>query len=67
MSVTFVETAESRTPDGDGWLGVPFRHPQDLGAIGQAADGGKHDGGPMPPEAPRDPKPGDDDGDKVTT
>lgn len=64
MSATLVETIESRTPDGEGWLGVPFRHPRDLGAA-QQGDGGKHDGGPMPPEAPRDPQPGDDD--KVTT
>ncbi|MFE6024604.1 hypothetical protein [Streptomyces niveus] len=43
-----VDSYETRTPDSDGSRGVPFRHP---------ADGGKHDGGPMPPEAPRDPQP----------
>lgn len=70
MSVTLTETYESRTPDTDGWRGVPFRHPRmsgvDVGVAGGSAlvvtqaDGGKHDGGPMPPEAPRDPQPGDD-------
>lgn len=44
---------ETRVPDAGGWRGVPFRHPDEIGA-----DGGKHDGGPMPPEAPRDPQPG---------
>lgn len=51
MSAQTVETYETRPPDIDGWRGVPFCHPQDM------ADGGKHDGGPMPPEAPRDPAP----------
>ncbi|ARQ70359.1 hypothetical protein [Streptomyces marincola] len=45
-----VDTYASRTPDAEGWRGVPFVHP--------AMDGGKHDGGPMPPEAPRPPEPG---------
>ncbi|WP_433547604.1 hypothetical protein ACQPZG_22900 [Streptomyces sp. CA-294286] len=49
-----VDTYEKRVPDGEGWRGVPFRHPADLPVV---ADGGKHDGGPMPPEAPRDPQP----------
>ncbi|MFE3118799.1 hypothetical protein [Streptomyces niveus] len=48
-----VDSYETRAPDPDGWRGVPFRHPADS----TAADGGKHDGGPMPPEAPRDPQP----------
>ncbi len=52
MSAVAVETFETRAPDAEGWRGVPFRHPADM-----AADGGKHDGGPMPPEAPREPAP----------
>ncbi|MER8068018.1 hypothetical protein ABTZ59_06885 [Streptomyces sp. NPDC094034] len=48
-----VETYETRTPDPEGWRGVPFRHP----ANRTADDDGKHDGGPMPPEAPRAPQP----------
>ncbi|MFF7410030.1 hypothetical protein [Streptomyces lydicus] len=51
-----VETYETRTPDAEGWHGIPFRHPADMDA-----DGGKHDGGPMPPEAPREPSPQGDD------
>lgn len=51
-----VETYASRRPDSDGWRGVPFAFPV------TTADGGRHDGGPMPPEAPRppEPKPSDD-------
>ncbi|MEU8886660.1 hypothetical protein [Streptomyces sp. NPDC048442] len=49
-----VDTYEKRTPDSEGWRGVPFRHPADLPV---EVDGGKHDAGPMPPEAPRDPQP----------
>ncbi len=56
MSVAAVETYASRTPDAEGWRGIPFRHPRELEAVAQD-DGGKHDGGPMPPEAPRDPQP----------
>ncbi|WP_340561808.1 hypothetical protein [Streptomyces sp. GSL17-111] len=54
MSALAVDTYETRTADADGWRGVPFAHP--------LMDGGKHDGGPMPPEAPRppEPKPTDD-------
>ncbi|MEV0279668.1 hypothetical protein AB0I22_25200 [Streptomyces sp. NPDC050610] len=55
MSGVAVETYETRVPDAEGWRGVPFRHPQELGAVAQ--DGGKHDGGSMPPEAPREPQP----------
>ncbi|GAA0336072.1 hypothetical protein QZH56_12215 [Streptomyces olivoreticuli] len=55
-----VETFETRTPDADGWRGIPFRHPADM----QASDGGRHDGGSMPPEAPRDPQPQGGDGGK---
>jgi hypothetical protein len=43
------DSYETRVPDADGWRGFPFAYP--------AMDGGKHDGGPMPPEAPRDPTP----------
>jgi hypothetical protein len=50
MTEVAVETYEDRTPDAEGWRGVPFAHPS-------MADGGKHDGGPMPPEAPRPPEP----------
>ncbi|WP_327155534.1 hypothetical protein [Streptomyces tubercidicus] len=57
MSALAVETYETRTPDAEGWRGVPFRHPADM-----EADGGKHDGGPMPPEAPREPQPQGGDG-----
>lgn len=49
MTGLAVETYETRTPDTEGWRGVPFAHP--------LMDGGKHDGGPMPPEAPRPPEP----------
>lgn len=44
-----MDSFETRTPDVTGWRGVPFRVPE------QTADreAGKHDGGPMPPEAPR--------------
>ncbi|WP_199812806.1 hypothetical protein [Streptomyces sp. NRRL S-1813] len=52
MSVVAAETYETRKPDAEGWRGVPFRHPADM-----EVDGGKHDGGPMPPEAPREPAP----------
>ncbi|MEV8351186.1 hypothetical protein ACFVTT_02450 [Streptomyces niveus] len=57
MSAQTVETYETRPPDGDGWRGVPFRHPWDMAVAATDDDGGKHDGGPMPPEAPRDPAP----------
>ncbi|GGU94646.1 hypothetical protein GCM10010211_72200 [Streptomyces albospinus] len=57
MSAVSVDTYETRTPDTEGWRGIPFRHP-----VGMEADGGKHDGGPMPPEAPRDPQPQGGDG-----
>ncbi|MCS0639496.1 hypothetical protein NX801_28455 [Streptomyces sp. LP05-1] len=68
MSTQTIETYETRPPDGEGWRGVPFRHPADAevtdGATADGGstltaedDGGKHDGGPMPPEAPRDPAP----------
>ncbi|MGW7638742.1 hypothetical protein [Streptomyces decoyicus] len=57
MSVVVAETYETRKPDATGWRGVPFRHPADM-----EADGGKHDGGPMPPEAPREPAPQGGDG-----
>ncbi|MFH9248254.1 hypothetical protein ACH4LK_22835 [Streptomyces lydicus] len=56
MSVAAVETYETRTPDAEGWRGVPFKHPEDMAPVA-ADDGGKHDGGPMPPEAPREPQP----------
>ncbi|MBI0314685.1 MULTISPECIES: hypothetical protein [Streptomyces violaceusniger group] len=72
MSVAAVDTYETRTPDAEGWRGVPFRHPRDLvteqdtqtaqGTRATQADGGKHDGGPMPPEAPREPAPQGGDG-----
>ncbi len=61
MSATAVETYESRKPDAEGWRGVPFTYPRDI-AVTAEADGGKHDGGPMPPEAPRDPAPQGGDG-----
>lgn len=61
MSVAAVDTYEMRTPDAEGWRGVPFRHPRDVAGAAQA-DGGKHDAGPMPPEAPRDPAPQGGDG-----
>ncbi|MFI2289971.1 hypothetical protein [Streptomyces niveus] len=63
MSVQTVETYETRPPDADGWRGFPFRHPWDLAVVSAEDDGGKHDGGPMPPEAPRDPAPSGGDGD----
>ncbi|GLW13799.1 hypothetical protein Stsp01_05420 [Streptomyces sp. NBRC 13847] len=56
MSAASVDTFTTRTPDGEGWRGVPFRYPADMPVV-TAADGGRHDGGPMPPEAPRDPEP----------
>ncbi|MYT33282.1 MULTISPECIES: hypothetical protein [unclassified Streptomyces] len=56
MSSVAVETFETRRRDTEGWPGVPFRHPRDL-EVGAEDEGGKHDGGPMPPEAPRDPSP----------
>lgn len=52
MSAAAVETYETRTPDAEGWRGVPFRHLTDM-----EGDGGKHDAGPMPPEAPSEPSP----------
>ncbi|MEU6485088.1 hypothetical protein [Streptomyces sp. NPDC046887] len=59
MSVV-LDSYETRAPDAEGWRGIPFRHPGD-GArtplTAAMADGGRHDGGPMPPEAPRDPAP----------
>lgn len=60
MSVAAVDTYGTRTPDAEGWRGVPFRRPRDL--VTAEDDGGKHDGGPMPPEAPRDPAPQGGDG-----
>lgn len=60
MSAAAVDTYETRTPDVEGWRGVPFRHPRDL--VAAQADGGKHDGGPIPPEAPRGPAPQGGDG-----
>lgn len=59
MSLGAVDTYETRAPDAEGWRGVPFRHPRDQSVVAQD-DGGKHDGGPMPPEAPRDPEPDGD-------
>ncbi|MGV4926337.1 hypothetical protein K2224_15650 [Streptomyces sp. BHT-5-2] len=63
MSAVAVETYGTRTPDAEGWRGIPFRHPADLTVVAEA-DGGKHDGGPMPAEAPRDPAPQPSGGDK---
>ncbi|MDT0543825.1 hypothetical protein [Streptomyces lonegramiae] len=60
MSAAAVDKYETRTPDAEGWHGVPFRHPHDLATA--QADGRKHDGGPTPPEAPRDPDPQGGDG-----
>ncbi|MFB8352196.1 hypothetical protein [Streptomyces niveus] len=63
MSAQTVDTFDTRPPDAENWRGVPFRHPLDMFSAGAAADdGGKHDGGPMPPEAPRDPAPSGGDG-----
>lgn len=72
MSCLAVETLETRPTDSTGWAGVPFRLPEDMAqevpqqrvsdvaaAPEMDADGGKHDGGPMPPEAPRQPSGGD--------
>ncbi|MYZ36358.1 MULTISPECIES: hypothetical protein [unclassified Streptomyces] len=72
MSAQTVDTYETRAPDTEGWRGVPFLHPKDMpaGATADVStlvtaevedDGGKHDAGPMPPEAPRDPAPGGED------
>ncbi|MFB4196579.1 hypothetical protein [Streptomyces carpaticus] len=65
MTAPTIDAYETRTPDSEGWRGIPFRHPRQLGAelpVPTAEnDGGKHDGGPMPPEAPRDPAPGEGD------
>ncbi|MFE6742403.1 hypothetical protein [Streptomyces tubercidicus] len=61
MSVAAVDSYDTRTPDAEGWRGVPFRHPRDSEVTAEA-DGGKHDGGPMPPEAPREPGPQEGDG-----
>ncbi|MFB7634306.1 hypothetical protein ACFC0M_25635 [Streptomyces sp. NPDC056149] len=47
MSVAAVETYASRTPDAEGWRGIPFRHPRELEAVAQD-DGGKHDGARCP-------------------
>lgn len=60
MGVTSVDRYETRTPDAEGWRGVPFRHPG--GPVAAGDEGGKHDGGPMPPEAPREPAPQGGDG-----
>ncbi|MET4923507.1 hypothetical protein P3L51_14260 [Streptomyces sp. PSRA5] len=57
MSAQTVDTYETRAPDAEEWRGVPFRHSQDMPWVTAEGDGGKHDGGPMPPEAPRDPAP----------
>ncbi|WP_405677205.1 hypothetical protein OG292_21965 [Streptomyces sp. NBC_01511] len=58
---TTVDRYETRPPDAEDWRGVPFRHPRDMrggtAVVPAKADGGKHDGGPMPPEAPREPAP----------
>ncbi|MFE1962438.1 hypothetical protein [Streptomyces sp. NPDC059479] len=70
MSAQTVDTYETRTPDAERWRGVPFLHAEDMPAGATADvitlvtvedDGGKHDAGPMPPEAPRDPAPGGED------
>ncbi|MFE7318776.1 hypothetical protein ACFU7T_37620 [Streptomyces sp. NPDC057555] len=63
MSAVEVDTIEKRLRDAEGWPGIPFRHPADLVVVAED-DGGKHDGGPMPPEAPRDPAPQPSDGDR---
>ncbi|QDL71050.1 hypothetical protein DNK48_18465 [Streptomyces malaysiensis subsp. malaysiensis] len=60
MSAAAVDTYETRTPDAEGWRGIPFRHPRDL--VTAQADGGKHDGDQMFPEAPREPTPQGGDG-----
>lgn len=57
MSAQTVDTYETRRPDAEGWRGVPFRHARGIPSVVAADDGGKHDGGPKPPEAPRDPAP----------
>ncbi|MFC8825061.1 hypothetical protein ACFT9I_06840 [Streptomyces sp. NPDC057137] len=59
MSAQTVDTYETRAPDVEEWRGVPFRHSQDMSWLTthNDDDGGKHDGGPKPPEAPRDPAP----------
>ncbi|MEV1010440.1 hypothetical protein [Streptomyces sp. NPDC049881] len=63
MSPKMLDAYETRTPDPTGWLGFPFRHPSDGTPVVTAqSDSGKHDGGPMPPEAPRDPAPSGGDG-----
>ncbi|GGX56660.1 hypothetical protein [Streptomyces noursei] len=41
MSAQAVETYETRTPDSEGWRGIPFRHPRDMAV----AHGGEDDGG----------------------
>ncbi|MEV0038555.1 hypothetical protein [Streptomyces sp. NPDC050804] len=71
MSAQTVDTYETRRPDAEGWRGIPFRHLEGV-PVGDTADvsilvtaeddGGKHDAGPLPPEAPRDPAPGGGDG-----
>lgn len=64
MSAQTVDTYETRPPDAEGWRGIPFRHPGEVPSVVAADDGGKHDGGPMPPEAPRDPAPSGGEGGK---
>ncbi|AXG79305.1 hypothetical protein [Streptomyces paludis] len=59
QTVDTVDTYETHAPDPMGWRGVPFRLPDDVPAHTADADGGKHDGGPKPPEAPREPSGGD--------
>lgn len=43
MGVTSVDRYETRTPDAEGWRGVPFRCPG--GPVAAGDEGGKHDGG----------------------
>ncbi|MEV7426919.1 MULTISPECIES: hypothetical protein [unclassified Streptomyces] len=54
MGVQMADTHETPVSAPEGWRGVPFRLP-DLPDHMAEADGGKHDGGPKPPEAPREP------------
>ncbi|RDG38201.1 hypothetical protein [Streptomyces corynorhini] len=61
MGVQMADTHETQASTPEGWRGVPFRLP-DLPAHTAEADGGKHDGGPKPPEAPREPSGGDQGG-----
>ncbi|MCU4747158.1 hypothetical protein [Streptomyces sp. G-5] len=50
MTTPTVDAYETRTPDSEGWLGVPFRHPRGLNpALPVPAaeyEAGTHDGGP---------------------